>query len=148
LKTLVLSAVTALGIGSAIFVIFSHMNLYPLVDTPHHDSSSYTTFETPGLQHTYLAGQTVDFKVIIRGHGVYSCTTPTIRIYNDITPGESIFDVNQTTMSCPVPMQQQDYEFYFPSKNDSFTATVSKPGNYTLEILYGGRTVQDTFHVA
>lgn len=147
MKIIYLSIITALGIGGGIYLIFSHVNLYPL-NIPNGASGSYTSFDTVGLQNTYHVGDAANFTLVISGHGMFPCMTPAIKIYNDVTPDESIFDVRSGPMLCQAKqIQSQDFEFYFPSKTSSFTTLLNQTGNYTLEISYGGRTILDSFTV-
>lgn len=146
MKILYLSIITALGIGGGIYLIFSHVNLYPL-NIPNGASGSYTSFDAVGLQNTYHVGDAANFTLVISGHGMIPCMAPEMRIYNDLTPDKSIFDVKSAILSCPVPTQPQDFQFYFPSKTSPFIITLNQTGNYTLEISHGGRTILDSFTV-
>jgi len=146
MKTFYLAIITGAGIGGGIFLIFSHMSLYPL-NIPNSASGSYTSFDAVGLQNTYHVGDTANFTLVIKGHGMVLCITPEMRIYNDLAPDKPILDVKSATMSCPVQTQPQDFQLYFPSKTSSFTMTLNQTGSYTLEISYGGRTILDSFTV-
>ncbi|MDE1816936.1 MAG: hypothetical protein KGI11_10310, partial [Thaumarchaeota archaeon] len=100
-----------------------------------------------GLQNTYHVGEAANFTLVIRGHGIFPCVTPGIKIYNNMAPDRPILDERSEPTLCQQQGQPHDFEFYFPNKTSSFTAFLNQTGNYTLEISYGGRTILDGFSV-
>jgi hypothetical protein len=149
MKTLHLSIITALGISGVIMIIFSFTNMYPLIDTPHHNWKTYTTIDTPGLNDTYNVYQTIHFSVLVHGYGEYPCIQPDITIYKDDNSHNPVYHENQGILLCKTvyTVQPENFTIYYPSKNNSYITSLNQTGNYTLNVSVGNTSIQKQFSV-
>lgn len=106
---------------------------------------SHSNVKIIGLEDTYKVGDNVKFYVTVQGFGMIPCEDFTVSIKNN--RGQTILDVPAYNGSCPIPVEPENYEFYFPQKNDSYVLFVNQTGKYTVSAHFGDDSLEKEFVV-